>query len=552
MTDAKKIYQDPEKATEERMNALLGVMTLEEKAAQMVQAEQGNGGGSSKGNRPATPKLVKEKGIGSVFSGGGSAPKSGNSAIDWENRVNEFKSAALESRLGIPIIYGVDAVHGHNNVGNAVIFPHNIGLGAANDKNLTRNVGEAAAEEIAATGIRWSFAPTLGVPDSEQWGRFYECFSEDAGIVSDMGAAYVEGLQEKGVAATAKHYIGEGQTDNGVNQGNVTSEDFDQMMAEKRLLEPYKAAIDAGAYTVMASYNSVNDVKCHANQHLLTEVLKGQLGFKGFVVSDYNGVDQITADSYEEKVVQSVNAGVDMFMEPYDWENCMDAIVAGINSGSITEERLDDAVSRILWAKFEMGLFEEEVASEEENRLMNEFGGEGHRAAAKEAAEKTLTVLKNDKVEKDGKTALDLLDDADITKITVAGHKANDIGAQCGGWTISWQGGLDRNNSAGNVNPSGGNKVTEGTTILEGFIEKAGKKVDYNARGKVSSEADAAVVVVGGGSLRRVKWRQSCFRSDFAVRRSEGNGHSTGDKRRHAGNPGSDDWQAGCDCRLCR
>ncbi len=499
------IWMDTSKTTEERVQALLSVMTLEEKAAQMVQPEQGNGGNGSKGNRPATPEDVKNLGIGSVLSGGGSAPASGNGAEDWENRVNEFKAAALESRLGIPLIYGVDAVHGHNNVDNAVIFPHNIGLGAANDTELVEKVGAAAAEEIRATGIQWTFAPTLGIPDSERWGRFYECFGEDPAIVSNMGAAYIRGFQKNGVAGTAKHYIGEGQTQNGVNQGNVVTSDyavdsFDELMEQKQLLAPYQAAVEAGAYTVMASYNSVDGLKCHANKHLLTEVLKGDtedggLGFKGFVVSDYNGVDQITADNYNAKVAASIDAGVDMFMEPYDWENCIDAIVAGVTDETISQERIDDAVSRILWVKFEMGLFEEEVAGTKEQTLLEKFGGAEHRAVAREAAAKTLTVLKNDEVTVEGTTkpVLDLLDDDSIDNILVAGYKGNDVGAQCGGWTITWQGGLDADNG------SGGKKVTEGTTIYEGFQEVAGDnvKVSYNARGKISAGTDVAVVVVG-------------------------------------------------------
>ena len=498
---AKEIYQNKEIETEKRVEALLNVMTLKEKAAQMVQAEQGNGGGNVKGNRPATPELVEKYGIGSVLSGGGSKPPTGNSAKDWQNRVNEFKDAALKNHLEIPLIYGVDAVHGHNNVDNAVMFPHNIGLGAANDKNLVERVGKAAAEEIKATGIRWSFAPTIGVPDSERWGRFYECFGDNADIVSKLGSAYVGALQDGGVAASAKHYIGEGQTKDGINQGNVETDDFDALMEEKKLLEPYKAAIEAGAYTVMASYNSVNGLKCHANKHLLTDVLKQDLKFEGFVISDYNGVDQVEGANYEEKVEKSVNAGVDMFMEPYDWENFIDAVVKNVEEKKITEDRINDAVSRILTVKFKMGLFDEEPtqAKEEENKLLEKFGGDEHRAIAKEAAEKSLTVLKNDDVTINGKekAVLDLLDDGVFKNIVLAGDKADDIGAQCGGWTISWQGGLDLNNKNGNI--SGPHKVTDGTTILEGFQEEADKdiKIKSSSRGNISDDAELAIVVAG-------------------------------------------------------
>ena len=412
IAEAKAIYMDKTKTTDERIEALLSVMTLKDKAAQMVQAEQGNGGSNKKGDRPATPELAGQYGLGSVLSGGGSQPPTGNSAKEWQERVNAFKDAALKSRLGIPLLYGVDAVHGHNNVDNAVIFPHNIGLGAANDEALVKKVAKAAAEEIKATGIKWSFAPTIGIPESERWGRFYECFGDDADVVTKLGAAYVEALQENGVAASAKHYIGEGQTKDGINQGDVVTEPageaaFDTMMAEKKLLEPYKAAIEKGAYTVMASYNSVNGLKCHANKHLLTDVLKGDkasggLGFEGFVISDYNGLDQVEGSTYADKVVNCVNAGVDMFMEPYDWENFIDAVTANTVTpaaigaeapeGKISIYRVNDAVSRILKVKFEMGLFDENQAEakEAEQVLLAGFGGEEHRKTAKEASDLVL------------------------------------------------------------------------------------------------------------------------------------------------------------------
>lgn len=517
VAEHKAVWMDTSETVEERVQALLACMTLEEKAAQMVQAEQGG----TAGNTPATPEDVKTYGLGSILSGGGSAPPTGNSAEDWKLRVNEYKAAALLSRLGIPLIYGVDGVHGHNNVDNAVIFPHNIGLGAANDAELTKKVGAAAAEEIRATGIQWTFAPTLGVPESERWGRFYECFSDDPERVANMGAAYIKGFQgenfgEANVAASAKHYIGEGQTENGANQGNVnrTQEEFDQDLKDKGLLEPYKKAIEAGAFTVMASYNSVNGVKCHANKHLLTDILKGvkgegtpgegvpdelRLGFEGFVVSDYNGVDQVAGADFNEKVANSVNAGVDMFMEPYAWKNLINAIVSNNKKGVITKERIDDAVSRILKVKFEMGLFEEQVNSQTQQALMEKFGGSEHRAVAREAVQKSVTVLKNGKAGSADKTALQMLKEA--KKVTVAGAKANDIGAQCGGWTISWQGGLDADNKNSDGMQGSAAKVTQGTTILEGFREaaaaKSGVTVSYNARGKISEGTDVAVVVVG-------------------------------------------------------
>lgn len=495
VNEKRAIWMDASKSVDERVDALLAVMTLEEKAAQMVQPEQ---------NSSAAPELVKELGIGSILSGGGSAPPGGNSAFDWADRVREYKVAALESRLGIPLIYGVDGVHGHNNVDDTVIFPHNIGLGAADREELVKEVGEAAAEEIRATGIPWTFAPTLGIVYSERWGRFYECFSEDPERVSRLGAAYVEGLQGSEAdgnlfsynkaAATAKHYIGEGQTKDGINQGDVemTEEEFDLLLSEGGLLDPYRSAIDAGARILMASYNSVDGVKCHGNKHLLTGILKEEasegnpmgLGFTGFVVSDYNGIAQLPGTDYEAKVAMGLDAGVDMFMEPYAWREFIDAVIHGYENGTITGERIDDAVQRILRVKFEMGLFEEELEAQEE--LISLIGSEEHRETARKAVRESLTVLKNDPVSETGRTALEHLVQAG--SVTLAGAKAKDVGAQCGGWTISWQGAQDE----------GGSKATSGTTIYEGFMEYSGEKeILYNVRGNISGSPDVIVVVAG-------------------------------------------------------
>lgn len=492
------IWTDKTQPVDKRVEALLACMTLEEKAAQMTQPEQ----------KETTPELVRSLGIGSVLSGGGSPPKEqpGNTFEDWAEHVNEYKAAALQSRLGIPLIYGVDGVHGHNNVDDAVIFPHNIGLGAANDADLTERVGAAAAEEIRATGIQWTFAPTLGVPDSERWGRFYECFGEDADLVSNLSAAYIKGFQGTGadrftpgrVASTAKHYLGEGQTDHGANKGNVklSAAEFDKLLEDRGLLKPYEETIKAGTRTVMVSYNSVDGLKCHANGHLVTDILKGEktaenplgLGFTGFVVSDYNGIQELQSSdypTYEDKVAASVNAGVDMFMEAQKWRDFISTLISAYHKGRITAERIDDAVSRILRVKFELGLFEEIVGNETEKALLEKAGGDVHRAIAREAVAGSLTVLKNEKV--GGETVLQKL--AKAKNIMLAGYKADNIGAQCGGWTISWQGGMDVN----------GSRVTEGTTILEGFKEvaKEGTRISYSPRGKISSGTEVAVVVVG-------------------------------------------------------
>uniref|UniRef100_UPI004057B67F glycoside hydrolase family 3 N-terminal domain-containing protein n=1 Tax=Acetatifactor sp. TaxID=1872090 RepID=UPI004057B67F len=471
----KSVYMDSTKPVEERVEALLAQMTLEEKAAQMVQPEQ-NG---------LQYFLVKKYGIGSVLSGGGSAPRTGNSAESWQSHINQMKQAALESRLGIPLIYGVDAVHGHSNLDNATIFPHNIGLGAANDTDLMERMGAVVAEEVRATGIQWTFAPTLANPQNELWGRTYEGFGEDVELVAALGAAFIKGAQgelgDANVVATAKHYIGEGYTVAGINQGDVVMDEAEfETLLRETLLVPYKEAVDAGVRTVMVSFNSVNGLKCHENGYLVNDVLKGELGFTGFVIGDYNGVQQVSGATYKEQIANAVNAGVDMLMEPYTWEEVIGHIVANVEDGSISRERVDDAVRRILRVKFEAGLFEEQIGSETESGLLSGFGSDEHREIAREAVRKSLVLLKNDTV--NGQTAMQAL--AESQNILVVGKKADDIGTQCGGWTISWQG------STGDI--------IEGTTILEGLQNAAGDRtITHNTDGTVTGEEDAIIVVVG-------------------------------------------------------
>lgn len=478
----KSVYMDPNADTQDRIDALLAQMTLEEKVAQMLQPEQAY----------ITPEQVKEYGIGSVLSGGGSKPPTGNSAEDWKNRVNDFKQAALDSRLGIPLLYGVDAVHGHNNISGATIFPHNIGLGAANNPELMQQIGEIVAKEVRATGIQWTFAPTLGNPLNERWGRTYECFSERTEDIVALTGPYIDGLQgvagtdefidEEHILACAKHYIGEGYTTDGKNQGDVamTHEEFDFLL-ESGVLDPYSNAIDHGVLTVMASYNSVDGLKCHENYHLLTEVLKEDLGFKGLVISDYNAIQQVSGATYKDQIELSVNAGVDLIMEVSTWEEVHTLLVELVEEGRVSEERIDDAVSRILYVKFEAGLFEEEINGATEQALMEAYGSDEHRAVARQAVRESLVLLKNDTV--GGTLAIDALKDA--KNIIVMGQRAFDIGSQCGGWTIEWQG------RAGNI--------TQGTPIIQGFANAIGEdvKIAHNVDGTVSEENDAIIVVIG-------------------------------------------------------
>lgn len=484
-------YLNSKAPIEDRVKDLLGKMSLDEKVGQMVQSERAT----------TKPEDVKTYKLGSVLSGGGSLPTP-NNAEGWANMTDSYQQAAMSAELGIPILYGVDAVHGHNNVYGATIFPHNIGLGAARDTETVKNIGKAVAEEVRATGVNWSFAPTLGIPHNERWGRTYETFGENADLVSQMGKAYIQGLQgdDPGktlkrtdkVIATAKHYIGEGLTENGTNQGNAVINDsfnadgtvkfnadgsLPEGTLKNELLLPYQAAVEAGARSVMVSYNSINGVKCHGNADLITKVLKGTLKFSGIVVTDYEGIKQISGASQKEKIGKAVNAGIDMAMEPNDWRGFITSLKELVNEGTVSQSRIDDAVSRILKVKFEMGLFEDPYA---QRGLLSSVGSETHRDIARQAVRESLVLLKNDN-DIVGKLK-------DMKNILVAGKAADDIGIQCGGWTISWQG------SSGNITP--------GTTILQGIKNAAGSdvKISYSKRGGgdlVTPKYDAAIVVMG-------------------------------------------------------
>lgn len=476
-------YLDASLDVETRIEALVSSMTLEEKAAQMLQPEQAE----------ITPEEVKEYGIGSVLSGGGSCPSTGNNPENWQERVNDLKQAAKDSRLHIPLIYGIDAVHGNNNVFGSVVYPHNIGLGAAADADLMKEIGIATAKEVRAIGVQWDFAPCMGNPQDVSWGRTYECFSEKTEDIVPLISAYISGLQgdikageimkNTSVVACAKHYIGEGYTVDGINQGNVdmTPEEFDELLS-LGILDPYKAAVNQNVLTVMPSYNSVNGVKCHENYHLLTEVLKEQLGFKGFVISDYNAIQQTSGATYYDQIALSINAGVDMLMEVSTWRDCINGIVENVKNGKITEERIDDAVSRILYVKFVAGLFEEEIGGATEQDLLANYGSDESRELARRAVRESLVCLKNDKVGK--ASAIEALKDA--TNVTICGSKAFDLGDQCGGWTITWQG-------------QSGNKITNGTTIIQGIHNqiKDYAKVNHSVDGTLAEGTDAVVVVIG-------------------------------------------------------
>ncbi|WP_231619083.1 glycoside hydrolase family 3 N-terminal domain-containing protein [Nonomuraea sp. SBT364] len=461
-------YLDSRKPTRQRVADLLGRMTTAEKVGQMTQAERGALGSQ---NDIATYLL------GSLLSGGGSTPST-NTPGAWADMVDGYQLRARQTRLQIPLIYGVDAVHGHNNVVGATIFPHNIGLGAARDPDLVEKTGEITAREVKATGIPWNFAPCLCVSRDDRWGRVYESFGEDPALVSRM-ASIVDGLQKHGVLATAKHYAGDGGTTYGssatgsytIDQG-VTETSRDELAAIH--LAPFAEAVKREVATVMPSFSSVDfgdgPLKMHAHRELITDVLKGRMRFGGFVVSDWQAIDQIPGD-YPSDVRTSVNAGLDMIMVPYAYPAFTTTLKAEVEAGRVPMARIDDAVTRILTQKFELGLFERPYADRSE---LDEVGSAAHRAVARTAAAKSQVLLKNDG------GLLPLRRDA---KVYVAGSNADDIGNQSGGWTISWQG------SSGPITP--------GTTILSAIRDRAASVTYSRDASAPLGGHDVGVVVVG-------------------------------------------------------
>jgi beta-glucosidase len=382
---------------------------------------------------------------------------------------DRYQGIALQTRLRIPIVYGVDAVHGHNNVRGAVIFPHNVGLGCTRDPGLVERVARATAEEVAATGIDWTFSPCVAVARDERWGRTYESFGETPELAMEMGAAAVRGYQPA-ILACPKHYLADGGTEGGRDQGDAR---IDEATLRAIHLPAYRAAVAAGAATVMASFSSWNGQKMHGNRHLLTDVLKGELGFQGFLVSDWAGIDQLPGD-YASDVETAVNAGIDMVMVPGRYAEFLSTLKALVQQGRVPESRIDDAVRRILRKKVEAGLFERPYA---DRTLLAQVGSDAHRQVAREAVRRSLVLLKNEgRVLPLSKMA---------RRVHVAGRNADDLGNQCGGWTITWQG------SSG--------AITTGTTLLQAIRAAVlgGAEVTYSRDGSGAAGAEAGVVVIG-------------------------------------------------------
>jgi len=459
-------YLNPDSSVNARVEDLLLRMTLEEKIGQMTQAER-SGVESSDFND------VEDYFLGSVLNGGGSVP-SPNTPESWVELYNTIQQKALDTRLGIPILYGVDAVHGHNNLKDAVIFPHNIGLGCTRNPDLVEEVNRITALEVKATGINWTFSPCIAVPQNEFWGRTYEGYGESPGLVDSLTQPAVLGYQtdslgnENSVLACAKHFVADGGTEHGVDQGNaVITEDE----LRKIHLKPYYSALEADVGSVMASFSSWNGKKCHGNKYLLTDVLKDEMGFKGFVVSDWQGIDQLNSD-FKQAVEEAVNAGVDLAMQPYNYIEFIDHLKALVDEGRISESRIDDAIRRILRVKFQMGLFENPMAN---LNLIDTIGCKAHKEKARQAVRESLVLLKNEDILPLSKS---------LDKLLIAGSKATDIGAQCGGWSISWQGRL------GNI--------TEGTSIYSGVKDVIDySQIEYTKDPNNIPSADRALVVVG-------------------------------------------------------
>jgi beta-glucosidase len=461
------IYREPSASVADRVADLLERMTIEEKLGQMMQIDR---------------RYLRDEAhlatfhLGSLLSGGGSAPEP-NDAKTWADMVDRYQRVALSTRLGIPLLYGTDAVHGHNNLYGATIFPHNIGLGAANDPELVRQIGEATAVEIRATGPRWTFAPCLAVARNERWGRTYESPGEHPALALTMArlvtALQGETITQASVLATAKHYVGDGGTTGGADQG-------DTELPEEELraihLVPFVDAVAAGVGSIMVSHSSWNGSLLHGNAYLLNDLLKGELGFDGFVVSDWAGINALDGEPgfSASDVATAVGAGIDMIMVPELYGEMFTLLMEVVASGAIPQERVDDAVVRILRKKFELGLFENPFA---DRALAPEINSAAHRALARRAVRSSLVLLQNEQ------SLLPLAKDG--LKIFVAGKNADSVGHQCGGWTLTWQG--------------GSGPTVPGTSIIDGIREVVGSAgtVDFAADGVGADGHDVAIVVIG-------------------------------------------------------
>jgi len=449
---------DQKVAIENKVESLLALMTLEEKIGQMSQVRHFD---------DVTEDEIASKFIGSVIHTQGPLP--GKNAFEWQEKFVRLQKKALSTRLGIPLLFGVDAVHGQNTYEGATIFPHNIGFGAAGNSKLAEEAAAITAIEAQATGFNWVFSPCIAIPYNEKWGRVYEAFSESTELTAELTRASVKGHQgnlsgRNTVMATAKHFVGDGATDYGVEGGNTS---LSQLEISERLLPPYRAAVKAGVGSVMASFNKMDDKAMHAHKELITDTLKIGMAFDGIVVSDWKAYSRFGGKDI-------INAGIDMVMAvDGDLENFQQDLIQAVYSGSVARERIDDAIRRILRQKFRLGLFENPFP---DTALIPEIGKPDHREKAKQAVRESLVLLKNQN------NVLPI--ERETNKIVVVGEHADSAGLQSGGWTINWQG--TEENYAG------------ATTLLEGIkkLAKGSVVYDKDATG-LHRDADVAVIVVG-------------------------------------------------------
>ena len=461
------------------VSKLVSSMTLEEKIGQMTQVDY---------RYLADKADIGKYFLGSILSGGGSTPPT-NQPSSWVDLYNSFQGEALKTRLKIPLIYGIDAVHGHNNVLGATMFPHNIGLGCANDKALVQEIAAATAAEVKATGLDWTFAPCVAVAQDERWGRTYESFSEDSEIVTELGVASTIGYQgrtlnKNSVLACAKHFVGDGNTVFGtgtnwykIDRGDVV---LDEEELRSKYIKPFQESIKMGVGSIMVSYNSWKGKKLHGHKYLINDVLKKELKFNGIVVSDWAGINELDKD-YKTCIIQSINAGIDMNMVPgslnpddNSYDDFIRLAIESVKEGSIPMERIDDAVSRILKIKKKLGLFDKPIKAPKNTDVV---GSKKHRDLARKSVRKSLVLLKNKG---------DILPlNKDSGKITLVGEHADNIGYQSGGWTIHWQG--------------GSGDITPGTTILDAFKSAVAdsNSIHYSKYGENLLNPDVVVVVVG-------------------------------------------------------
>ncbi len=466
---------------EERVSEIMATMTLEQKIAQMIQPEI----------RDITVEDMRKYGFGSYLNGGGAFPNNDKHAKveDWVALAEKMYQASIDDSLDgstIPTMWGTDAVHGHNNVIGATLFPHNIGLGAANNPELIEKIAKVTATEVLATGIDWIFAPTVAAVRDDRWGRTYEGYSEDPEIIKAYSHAIVTGLQgepgegflgQGNVISTVKHFVGDGGTVGGDDQGdNVSSEEE----LYKIHAQGYVGGLNAGAQSVMASFNSWHGEKIHGNKYLLNDVLKDRMGFDGFVVGDWNGHGQV-AGCTNASCSQSINAGLDIFMVPGDWKALYDNTLAQVQNGEIPQSRIDDAVRRILRVKVRAGLFEKPSPAQRLYAAKSELiGKQEHREVARQAVRESLVLLKNNE---------QILPLRPNTKVLVTGDAANNIGKQSGGWTITWQG---TNNE--NADFPGGTSIWDG---ISAQVEAAGGNAELSEDGSFEQKPDVAIVVFG-------------------------------------------------------